>query len=69
MSLEKLFNEMLESFEEYNPGILEPFLEELVKVLGRKQLEPVIYELDRFDFDAAKQKIVKLAESLDIKVK
>jgi len=67
-SLKIIFAEMLPLFEEYNPVLFEPFLEKLAVIIGSHQIEPIVQKLDRFDFDAAKIEIFRLAVSLNIDV-
>jgi two-component system sensor histidine kinase EvgS len=62
--LQTLFKDLLASLEEYNPAAAEPFLEKLSRVLSPSQLEPVRQEIDRFDFDGAKEAAAKLAANL-----
>ncbi|QTA79305.1 Two component system response regulator/histidine kinase [Desulfonema limicola] len=67
-SLKIIFTEMLALFEEYNPSLLEPFLEKLADSIGSLPVEPVLNKLDKFDFDAAKTEVIRLAASLNIEV-
>ncbi|QTA79441.1 Two component system response regulator/histidine kinase [Desulfonema limicola] len=57
-----LFRKLLTSFEEYNPKAAEPILEELSRFLSSQQLEPIRRELERFDFDKAREETSNLAK-------
>jgi ABC-type amino acid transport substrate-binding protein/CheY-like chemotaxis protein/nitrogen-specific signal transduction histidine kinase len=61
-----LFKDLLNSFEEYNPAAAEPFLEKLSRMLSPRQTDPVKQQVDRFDFDAARDAALKLAGDLGI---
>jgi len=65
-NLQGLFKELLNSFEEYNPAAAEPFLEKLGQSLSPHQTDPVRQEIDRFDFDKAREATEKLAADLGI---
>ncbi|MCP4109692.1 MAG: response regulator [Desulfobacteraceae bacterium] len=49
--LEELFGNMLESFEQYNPSAVAPFLEKLETFFSSSQTDPIKKQVDRFDFD------------------
>ncbi|MDM8521791.1 response regulator [Desulfococcaceae bacterium HSG8] len=66
--LRGLFRKLLNSFEEYNPAAAEPFLEELSNSLSQRQTGSIRKEIDRFDFDEAKEKTVRLAADLGIQL-
>ncbi|MDM8521789.1 response regulator [Desulfococcaceae bacterium HSG8] len=66
--LRGLFRKLLNSFEEYNPAAAEPFLEELSNSLSQRQTGPIRKEIDRFDFDEAREQTVKLAADLGIQL-
>ncbi len=65
-ALKEVFQELLTSFEEYNPATAEPFLEKLGQLLSPHQADTVRHETDRFDFDRAREVAVKLAGDLGI---
>ncbi|MDM8536045.1 response regulator [Desulfobacterales bacterium HSG17] len=65
--LEELFNNLLESLKDYNPADVEPFLEKMGQVLSLHQIDPIVQEIDKFDFDRAGEETLKLALSLGIK--
>ena len=65
-SLEKLFREILASFEKYNPEASEPLLEQLGRSLSPQQIEPIQRHLDSFNFDKASEETVKLAHDIGI---
>jgi len=62
----KLFKDMLNKFEEYNPSVVEPIISELDEYLPDEQLEAIKTEISRFDISAAKDEALKLAEQLKI---
>ncbi|KPA12408.1 protein containing Signal transduction response regulator, receiver region, partial [Candidatus Magnetomorum sp. HK-1] len=64
--LNKVFKEMSESFEEYNPDSVSPFLEELEKYLQPEQLDPIKKQLNLYDFMEAKAETLKLAQTLGL---
>jgi two-component system sensor histidine kinase EvgS len=66
--LAELFKDLLASFEKYNPNAAEPFLEQLSRVLSPQQTAPIQRQLDRFEFEGAKNAAVKLAEDLGIQL-
>ncbi|MCP4113706.1 MAG: transporter substrate-binding domain-containing protein [Desulfobacteraceae bacterium] len=65
--LEELIRKMLASFEEYNPLAVRPFFEQLDRFLSPDQLAPIKQQLDKFDFDGARDETLKLASGLGIK--
>ncbi|MCP4351072.1 MAG: transporter substrate-binding domain-containing protein [Desulfobacterales bacterium] len=65
--LEELIRKMLASFEEYNPLAVGPFLEQLDRFLSPEQLAPIKQQVDKFDFDGARDETLKLASGLGIK--
>ncbi|MCP4347130.1 MAG: response regulator [Desulfobacterales bacterium] len=64
--LEELFGNMLESFEQYNPNAVAPFLEKLETFFSSSQVDPIKKQVERFDFDRARDETVKLAAALGI---
>jgi two-component system sensor histidine kinase EvgS len=66
--LQKLFKDLLASFEEYNPAAAEPFLEKLSQMLSPNQFDPVRQEIDKFDFDRAREAAVTLSNALGIEI-
>ncbi|MGE0085197.1 MAG: response regulator [Desulfococcaceae bacterium] len=64
--LKPLFREMILSFDQYNPGAVEPFLEKLSLSLSPHQIDPIKRKVDRFDFDLAREEALALALSLGI---
>ncbi|QTA79308.1 Histidine kinase, PAS domain-containing [Desulfonema limicola] len=64
--IQGLFKDMLNSFEEFNPAEIEPFLEKLGRHIPQYQLEPITRAVEIFDFEKAKEAAVKLASSLGI---
>ncbi|MCP4351925.1 MAG: transporter substrate-binding domain-containing protein [Desulfobacterales bacterium] len=59
--LRKLFRGMLASFEEYNPASVEPFIEELNRFFDPRKVDPIKIQIERFEFDGAKDETVRLA--------
>ena len=47
-----------------NPDRIEPVLQEIEPYLESGELKTVRYEVDNFDFDAAKAEVEKLIETL-----
>ncbi|MDM8537263.1 transporter substrate-binding domain-containing protein [Desulfobacterales bacterium HSG17] len=66
--MEELFRDMLIAFEEYNHKTLEPFIEKLDRFFSPDQVDPIRHQVDRFDFDGAKDETVKLGLSLRLKI-
>ena len=64
--LKDLFCNLLESFEQYNPGAVEPFLEKLRQNVSFRQTDPIKQHIVRFDFDGARHETVRLARTLGI---
>ncbi|MBL7216678.1 MAG: response regulator, partial [Desulfobacteraceae bacterium] len=66
--LKELFVKMMAAFDEYSPNALEPFLPELKAYLSQDQLSPIVNHMERFDFDGAKQEMVKIAKMLKVEL-
>ncbi|MCP4112262.1 MAG: PAS domain S-box protein [Desulfobacteraceae bacterium] len=66
--LTALFRDMIVSFGEYNPNAVVPFIEKLNRYLSLHQTSPIKKQIDKFDFDSAKNETVALASSLGIDV-
>jgi two-component system sensor histidine kinase EvgS len=64
--LKSLLQELLASFEQYNPEAAGPSLEKLDRSLSPSQTEPVRQTLSQFDFDKAREETLKLAQALGI---
>ncbi|MDM8536048.1 ATP-binding protein [Desulfobacterales bacterium HSG17] len=64
--LEDLFENLLNSLEDCNPADVEPFLVKLGQKIPLNKLDPIAQEIGRFDFDRAKEEIVKLSKELGI---
>lgn len=67
-ALRELFHGMLASFGQYNPCMIEPFIEKLGETVSPEQLEPIARRVDRFDFKGARTETIKLAHCLDVEV-
>ena len=65
--LSNLFQNMLKAFEEFNPDSVEPYLNEIKNILPDQQISPILKAIERFDFDGAKEEMLKLAMNLGIK--
>ncbi len=66
--LKELFINMLESFEQYNPNAVAPFIEKLYSFFSSHQVDPIKKQVDKFDFDSARDETVKLANVLGIEL-
>ncbi|MDM8554480.1 ABC transporter substrate-binding protein [Desulfococcaceae bacterium HSG7] len=64
--LRELFRGMLASFDKYNPKAVEPFVEELNRFFEPRKVDPIKRRAERFDFNDAKNEMVKLALAVGI---
>lgn len=62
--LKNIFMALMASYDRYNPKICEPILDQLTRSLSHDKLDRIRYQLDRFDFDGAKEETIKLANVL-----
>ena len=64
--LTSIFNEMLAAYDQFNPYILQPFIEQLEDYFSKDKLTPISRNLERFEFGRAKEETIKLAKTLNL---
>jgi len=67
--LKEIFIKLIASFNEFNPDVVRPFLSQLKTYISQDKLSPIKNQIERFDFDGAKQEAINLAEILKIDLK
>lgn len=58
-----------DALDELNPDAVAPYLKQLNKFIGKKELAAIQYAVDNFDFDSAKSAVEELTVLLGIKQK
>lgn len=66
--LKEIITSMLIAFEQYNPDVMVPYLDDLKEFLTEKQIRSIIKHIEGFNFDAAKYETIELAKKIAIKI-
>ncbi len=65
-SLKTVFMNMLETFDQFNPAAIQPFVSELKASLSSEQVQLIESHLERYDLDLARQEALALAQTLNL---
>ncbi len=63
---ERILNELILSFDQYNPNSVEPHLNKLTEQLQPGLLNSIVDLVEKYDFDGAKAETIKLAKNLNV---
>ncbi|MBF0235715.1 MAG: Hpt domain-containing protein, partial [Desulfamplus sp.] len=64
--LPKIFSEMINGLDQFNPYVLQPIISKLEFYLTNEQLNPIIQCIDKFEFNQAKAKMIDLSKKMGI---